>query len=179
MPGAAASADALCFKTDVSPEELFLAIGRLRREARDEVDRLLNFLDKTDDYVSRELEDDGEENEEGGDVEPSLGSLDRAPNQERWAKGVHPWDQGDVDRELDRSDDEPSLAATETHVCVPHPVMRTDDPMGGRRYRDCSASQEFWAASSTDEREHDDDNGVGDIDGLLEQVGTSYGGGMT
>ena len=46
MPGAAAPAGALYFKTDVSPEDMFVAIGRLRREARDEVDRLLQFLDR-------------------------------------------------------------------------------------------------------------------------------------
>ena len=56
------------------------AIGTLRKEARDEIDRLIGFLDKTDDYVSRELEvEDGhdepdDEPEDGGDDEPSLGS---------------------------------------------------------------------------------------------------------
>jgi hypothetical protein len=47
----------LYIPTDVTPEEIFQAIGRLRKEARDEIDRLIGFLDKTDDYVSRELED--------------------------------------------------------------------------------------------------------------------------
>jgi hypothetical protein len=51
------SAGALYVKTPVTPEEAFQAIGRLRKEARDEIDRLIRFLDKTDDYVSRELED--------------------------------------------------------------------------------------------------------------------------
>jgi hypothetical protein len=52
---------AIYYKTPVTPEEAFQAIGRLRKEARDEIDRLIRFLDKTDDYVSRELEqDDGE-----------------------------------------------------------------------------------------------------------------------
>ena len=45
--------DALYLPTDV-------------KEARDEIDRLIRFLDKTDDYVSRELE-------ESTDAEPSLG----------------------------------------------------------------------------------------------------------
>jgi hypothetical protein len=48
---------AIYYKTPVTPEEAFQAIGRLRGEARDEIDRLIRFLDKTDDYVSRELED--------------------------------------------------------------------------------------------------------------------------
>jgi hypothetical protein len=38
--------DSLYFPTDVSPEEVFQAIGRLRKDARDEIDH----------YVSRELE---------------------------------------------------------------------------------------------------------------------------
>jgi hypothetical protein len=46
----------------VTPEGAFLAIGRLRKEARDEIDRLIRFLDKTDDYVSRELEDSIDDN---------------------------------------------------------------------------------------------------------------------
>jgi hypothetical protein len=50
-------AGALYFPTDVTPEQLFQAIGRLRKKARDEIDRLIRFLDKTDDYMSRELED--------------------------------------------------------------------------------------------------------------------------
>jgi hypothetical protein len=39
---------------------------RGHKEARDEIDRLIRFLVKTDDYVSRELED-------SNDDEPSLG----------------------------------------------------------------------------------------------------------
>lgn len=51
----------LYVRTPVSPETAFVAIGRLRKEARDEIDRLIRFLDKTDDYVSRELEDGGDD----------------------------------------------------------------------------------------------------------------------
>lgn len=81
----AESAGGLYFKTPVTPEEAFQAIGRLRKEARDEIDRLIRFLDKTDDYVSRELEDsiddiphdddelDGPEHE---DNEPCLGTIE-------------------------------------------------------------------------------------------------------
>jgi hypothetical protein len=35
--------DGLYLPTDISSEDLFLAIGRLRKEAGDEVDRLLQF----------------------------------------------------------------------------------------------------------------------------------------
>jgi hypothetical protein len=92
---------AIYYKTPVTPEEAFQAIGRLRKEARDEIDRLIRFLDKTDDYVSRELEDsiddnphdeetddNGEDNEDADPAEPSLGSVgDVHFDQERWATG--------------------------------------------------------------------------------------------
>jgi hypothetical protein len=45
--------DSLYLPTDVTPEQLFRAIGRRRMEARREINRLIQFLDKTDDYVSR------------------------------------------------------------------------------------------------------------------------------
>src|ERR1700674_4958575 len=96
---AATPEPAIYYKTPVTPEEAFQAIGRLRKEARDEIDRLIRFLDKTDDCVSRELEDsidenphdeetddNGEDNEDDGLSEPSLGSSgDIHLNQERWA----------------------------------------------------------------------------------------------
>ena len=98
---AATPEPAIYYKTPVTPEEAFQAIGRLRKEARDEIDRLIRFLDKTDDYVSRELEDsiddnphdeetddNGEDNEDADPAEPSLGSVgDVHFNQERWAAG--------------------------------------------------------------------------------------------
>jgi hypothetical protein len=87
----------------VTPEEAFQAIGRLRKEARDEINRLIRFLDRTNDYVSRELEDqvddspcddnelDGPENGEDEDsdpAEPSLGSVgDVHFDQTRWSTG--------------------------------------------------------------------------------------------
>jgi hypothetical protein len=90
--------------TDVTPEELFQALGRLRKEACDEIHRLIRFLDKTDDYVSRELEDqvddwpcddnelDGPENGEDEESDPreaSLGSLDGRTDQTGRAAGNH------------------------------------------------------------------------------------------
>jgi hypothetical protein len=94
------SAGKLYYKTPVTPEEAFQAIGRLRKAARDEIDRLIRFLDKTDDYVSRELEDsiddnpqdeetddNGEDNEDGDPAEASLGSLDGQTDQTGWAAG--------------------------------------------------------------------------------------------
>ena len=120
--------------TDITPEELFQAIGRLRKDARDEIDRLIQFLDKTDDYVSRELEDaaedyenelDGPENgedEESDPPEPSLGSLSSSGgDQTHWGKfgrddfeDEHDGAEPDDDEGGDgaREDDEPSLGWT-------------------------------------------------------------------
>ena len=53
-------------KTPVTPEEIFQAIGRLRKEARDEIERLLRFLDETDNHMERQPEGDD------ADDEPSL-----------------------------------------------------------------------------------------------------------
>jgi hypothetical protein len=65
-------------------------MGRLRKEALDEINGLIQLLDKTDEYVSRELEDQADdrpwdddeldgpehgENEESDPAEPSLGSV--------------------------------------------------------------------------------------------------------
>src|SRR6202790_508345 len=106
---AATPEPAIYYKTPVTPEEAFQAIGRLRKEARDEIDRLIRFLDKTDDYVSRELEDsiddnphdeetddNGEDNEDADPAEPSLGSVgDVHFDQARWADR----NRGDIDKD--------------------------------------------------------------------------------
>ncbi len=44
----------LYIRTPVTPEEAFQAIGRLRKEARDEIDRLIRFLDDTDNHMELE-----------------------------------------------------------------------------------------------------------------------------
>ncbi|WP_407166606.1 hypothetical protein [Bradyrhizobium sp. ORS 111] len=87
-------------------------LAKLRNEARAEIDRLIAFLDASDEYVMTERElDDYEREDCFEDDEPDLGSLDRA-------------------------------------------------------------SQTHWAAGGTDDLEEDNDSGIGDMDGLLEQVGT-------
>jgi hypothetical protein len=79
-------AGALYFKTPVTPEEIFQAIGRLRKEARDEIDRLIRFLDETDNHMEREPD---------GSDEPTLG----------WSIGGQYGD--DRDLEIEEGDDEP------------------------------------------------------------------------
>jgi hypothetical protein len=99
----------------ISPDEVFQAIGRLRKEARDEINRLIGFLDKTDDYMFRELEDSIDDNPqgEGGDEEPSLGSFDRMTDQSKsWRTidrnpDVYGW-TSNADNELDDCDHEES-----------------------------------------------------------------------
>lgn len=54
----------------------------MRRDARDEISRLIQFLDASDEYVMNELEDD-DEREDGGEAEPSIGCFDRMNNQEK------------------------------------------------------------------------------------------------
>jgi hypothetical protein len=97
----------LYFRTPVTPEEAFQAIGRLRKEARDEIDRLIRFLDKTDDYVSRELEESADDCPQREDEdEPSLGSLSAITDQTRWAAEDH----GEIDAEEEhdgREEDDP------------------------------------------------------------------------
>jgi bacterioferritin (cytochrome b1) len=68
------SVEPLYLPIDMTPEEIFRAIGKLRMDARDEIDRLIRFLDKTDDYVSRELEQEDGNDEPEGHEEPSLGA---------------------------------------------------------------------------------------------------------
>jgi hypothetical protein len=87
----------LYLPTDITPEKLFQAIGRLRKEARDEIDRLIRFLDDTDNHMEledsiddnphdEETDDNGEDSEDDGLSEPSLGSVgDVHFDQGRWA----------------------------------------------------------------------------------------------
>ncbi|MCK1742229.1 hypothetical protein IVA80_15495 [Bradyrhizobium sp. 139] len=119
----AESAGALYVKTDISPEQIFQAIGRLRKEARDEIDRLIQFLDETDNHMELEPEDEGDDSELEDD-DPAENDLD----------------------------DEPSLGSC-------------DPSMGG-------GDQTRWAAGCRRDLELEHaESGIGDHDGLLEQVG--------
>jgi hypothetical protein len=54
VPDAEKPQDSIYLPTDATPEQLFRAIGKLRKDARDEIDRLLRFLDETDNHMERE-----------------------------------------------------------------------------------------------------------------------------
>jgi hypothetical protein len=78
----APATEPLYLPTDITPEQLFRAIGKLRKDARDEIDRLIRFLDETENHMAIDCEscdDDGE----GEDAEPSLGSFDRMMDQSK------------------------------------------------------------------------------------------------
>lgn len=129
----AGAAGDLYFPTDISPEELLQAIGRLRKEAQDEIDRLIAFLDSTETDSDLEpslagysdgmddREGDSADDEDGGDGEPSLASPENryGGSQDQWARGgrndmeeEHDGREPDeADDELD-SDDEPNLGWT-------------------------------------------------------------------
>lgn len=137
--------DSLYRRTPVTPEEAFRAIGRLRKKARDEIDRLIRFLDDTDNHMELEPEDEADDSE----TEPSLGSFDRMADQSKaWRQTM-----GElcfsVDAEQDDADAEPCLGSLDG---------RTD--------------QAAWAAGGRADLEIDDgESGIGDHDGIMEQIG--------
>ncbi len=110
--GAEKPQDSLYLKTPITPEEAFQAIGRLRKEARDEIDRLIRFLDETDNHMEREPDDEADD----GDTEPSLGSFDRMTDQSKaWRQ-----QSGELcysaDAEQDDADHEDSDPAEESEA---------------------------------------------------------------
>ncbi|MGY4314913.1 hypothetical protein [Bradyrhizobium sp. JR3.5] len=163
MPAATEPAGELYFRTDISPEIVFVAIGQLRREAGDEIDWLIRFLNGTDDHMEREPDDDepslGTQDAfpgmgpggGGDDREPDLGSFDRVINQERSNRQRIGAEQVEVDAELDYADLERTLGSL-----------------------DHNHSQERWAAGGRRDLEADPaESGIGDHDGLHEQAGTN------
>jgi hypothetical protein len=133
---------------------VFQAIGRLRKEARDEIDRLIRFLDETDNHM--ELEPDG------GD-EPSLGWNERTAREDGNLYGVD-------DLEADDGDDEPSLGSHELPsgaVCyLPSVSLGEIDCEGEHDGREpdvdddpslgsvSTLNQTAWAAGSGNDLEH-------------------------
>src|SRR5271156_257419 len=65
----------------------FKRVAVLRKKAQAEIDRLLSFLDASDDCTTTELEEDSTDFEDGADDEPSLGFLNRVLNQARINQG--------------------------------------------------------------------------------------------
>ena len=108
----------------------------------------MRFLDATDDHMEREVDDDEEQ---------SLGFLEGFPGQGRGSIYGEPGD----DREAENEHDEPSLGSHEirsggavSYLC--HPVSAA-----GEMVYDCEGGHDG----------RDEDTGIGDVDGLLEQTG--------
>jgi hypothetical protein len=95
-------------RIDISPENFFQALGRVRRDVRDEIERLIEWLDSTID-TDQDAAVDDEGCDEDSDREPSFGSFDRMSDQ------INAWQTrpvtADLDAELDRAGSEPSLGA--------------------------------------------------------------------
>ena len=70
-----AGLDWLDIAADAEPADIFRAIGRLRKEAREEIDRLIRFLDETENHMCVDDEDGGDAEPDTHD-EPSLGFLE-------------------------------------------------------------------------------------------------------
>jgi hypothetical protein len=168
----AESAGELYRRADISPEDFFQALGRVRRSARDEIERLIEWLDSTID-VDEDSAADDDPCDGDPDAEPSLGSFDRMSDQiKAWqARGGF---VGDTDCEVDRSDHEPALAAPERHPNPPYAAISYSGsvvcygPAG--QYRDSSGSQHAWSSGNTDDREGCEHDGrepdVDDEDGV-------------
>lgn len=197
FPPTAADPDLYVKVEGVTPENIFQAIGRLREEAQNEIDRLLTFLDNTDGYSTTELE-------------PSLGSIEKHPSAPGFVPGVWRdghgeqtnWSAGtNDDREDDHDGCEPdedlepslgSLGGSHLRWSIGMDDEREHEHDGAEPDEDLelslggsnptiSGTQAAWASGcyADYEDEHDgrepdvdderDDSGIGDMDGLLEQ----------
>jgi hypothetical protein len=102
-PAAPSPKRGLYFPTDVAPETVFREIGKLRKEAEIEIERLIDLLDRTE-RLDRVAGTCGyyDDREPDVDREPSLG----------WTTGqdgVGSHLMGDSDLEADYADEEPSM----------------------------------------------------------------------
>lgn len=104
----------LYLPTDITPEQLFQAIGRLRKEARDEIDRLVRFLDDTENHMEREPEDETDDSE----LEPSLGSFDRMADQSKaWQQRGEFCSGSDTEQDdSDHEDSDPGELSEESGI---------------------------------------------------------------
>jgi hypothetical protein len=144
--------------------------------------------------IAMDLEPDNDA-EPQGDEEPSLGSIDNATNQDKWAPSGS-YSEYDLDREAehdgrepddepeDGGDDEPSLGASEPVELDPHQGSYWGSKFYLPTEKDQAQvyNQAHWSHGQGDlEEEHDgkepDDTGIGDSGGLAEQCGGLPGAG--
>lgn len=134
----------LYIRTPVTPEQAFKAIGALRREAVNEIHRLIQFLDKTDDYVSRELEDAVDDNPcDDNELEPGFCGVtaDGAslPGASSWIDEA----EGDDTPSGRSAEEEPTLGSVAAHEW---------------------SSQSGWSQGGTSDLEEEHDGGEPDVD---------------
>jgi seryl-tRNA synthetase len=107
------------------------ALARLRKEAKTEIDRLIGFLDASDQYASTELEDSGDDEAiDDEELEPELTPGEAKDQTKLWSR----WPKVD-DEVTDGEDDdesEPSLGSSTAH------------------------DQTYWARGPRDDREFDE-----------------------
>lgn len=87
----------------LTPEKVrqcFLGMTAIRREAAQEIDRLIALLDRLG--PDPDLEENGDNDADAAEHEPSLGSVDNFTNQDRWASGAN---GGDRDSDLEDEHD--------------------------------------------------------------------------
>lgn len=140
----------LYVKTDITPETVFQAVGRLRREAQDEIDRLLTFLNETDGYSVTELEPSlgFPEPETSGDEMDGFDWPYRSFDLQPAHAGASD-DRELVDEDEDGADAEPSLGSVEAH---PHAQMKRADLAS-------LVDQENWSAGTSSDCEGDEHDG--------------------
>ena len=176
-PGGAQGAP-LYVRTPVTPEEAFQAIGRLRKEARDEIDRLIRFLDESDNHMELEpwlgwpestsrggqelggtddREAEPEHDEEGADDEPSLGSHELPSGAICYLQSASLGEidvEGDHDGREPSEDDEPTLGwnAAIDQIRNDAGSMHADE-MEPSLGSTATINQEAWAFGMSADRE--------------------------
>jgi hypothetical protein len=193
----AESAGALYVKTPVTPPRKSFRLSGESAEARDEIDRLIRFLDSTENHmaIDCEPEDEGDDAED----EPSLGRLEVTTKYDFIGRG--PWSrdafnqdrhQGDTpgdDLEADDCDDEPALGSIERAEWTDQErwaysgtkdledehdgaELSGDEPSLGAFEGHDNQRVAWWVTSMMDYELDHSESGIGDYDGLAEQVGS-------
>ncbi|RXT48759.1 hypothetical protein [Bradyrhizobium betae] len=140
----------------------------MRSEARREIDRLIQFLDRSDQYVMTELEDE-DEREDIGEAEPSLGSFDRMVNQLNSYRQGGMWTVPDIDAEQDDADAEPSLGFLENHPHATHGSLHfASRDQSGSQLRPCQGAG-FELEEQCEDEGDTSDSGIADEEGRMEQ----------
>ncbi|MGM5025715.1 hypothetical protein AB8B02_05775 [Tardiphaga sp. 862_B3_N4_1] len=142
--------DAIYRRVDLTPEQIFQALSRLRQEAQEQIEYLIDLCDELDGDV--DLEPDP--------AEQNLASVSQ--NAYHYALEAHD-DAEEDDCELeDGNDDEPSLGSA-------NPTMSGSQ----QQWSVANAGLDY-------EDEHDggepDDSGIADMDGYMEQVPSLFEG---